>query len=62
MQSSNVHNPSCYKTYADNLSDMLHLETSKLYIEHSVSLKKGKCMVFKPRQVQDARIVKFKEI
>ena len=25
-------------------------------------LKKGKCMVFKPRQVQDARIVKFKEI
>ena len=25
-------------------------------------LKKGKCMVFKPRQIQDARIVKFKEI
>ena len=27
-----------------------------------LSLKKGKCMVFKPRQVQDIRIVKFKEI
>ena len=28
----------------------------------TLSLKKGKCMVFKPRQVQDIRIVKFKEI
>ena len=28
----------------------------------TLSLKKGKCMVFKPRQVQDVRIVKFKEI
>ena len=28
----------------------------------TLSLKKGKCMVFKPRQVQDLRIVKFKEI
>ena len=28
----------------------------------TLSLKKGKCMVFKPRQVQDVRIVKFKEL
>ena len=28
----------------------------------TLSLKKGKCMVFKLRQVQDLRIVKFKEI
>ena len=31
-------------------------------VQLTLSLKKGKCMVFKPRQVQDVRIVKFKEI
>ena len=28
----------------------------------TLSPRKSKCMVFKPRQVQDVRIVKFKEI
>ena len=31
-------------------------------VHMTLFLKKGKCMVFKPRQVQDVRIVKFKEI
>ena len=41
----------CYVTFGDKKT--VHL---------TLSLKKGKCTVFKPRQVQDVRIVKFKEI